>query len=113
MKKLFVSQPMRGRNDDEILAERNRIILEAQETLGEAVDPLPSFFEKYVVEGARTPVRYLANAIAMLSDADVAVFGKGWEDARGCRIEHQVCIDYGIDIICLDRGFDIGESDSD
>lgn len=100
MKKLFVSQPMRGLTADEIVAERNRIILKAQEAMGEAVNPLPSFVETYDVGlTERTPVRFLANSIAILADADVAVFGKGWEEARGCRIEHKVCMDYDIDIV--------------
>ncbi len=97
MKKLFVSQPMRGRSEDEIVAERNRVILKAQEALGEAVDPIPSY-----CPGAHEgigPVRALANNIYLLGDADAAVFAKGWEKARGCRIEHQICLDYGIDII--------------
>lgn len=102
MKKLFVSQPMRGRSDDEILAERNRIIVKSQQIVGEAVDPLPSFFETFDVgRGENTPVRFLANSIAMLADAEVAAFAPGWEEARGCRIEHQVCIDYGIDTVYI------------
>ena len=100
MKRLFVSQPMRGKTDDEIVAERNRIILKAQEALGEAVNPLPSFVETYDVGlTERTPVRYLANAIAMLADADVAVFAKGWENSGGCQIEHMVCTEYGIPFV--------------
>ena len=97
MKKLFVSQPMRGRSEDEIVAERNRVILKAQEALEEAVDPIPSYCPE-AHEGIG-PVRALANSIYLLGDADVAVFAKGWEKARGCRIEHQICLDYGIDII--------------
>lgn len=99
MKKLFVSQPMQGKTDEEILAERNRIILKAQDALGEAVDPLPSFFKDYDEKGKNAPVHYLANSIYMLTEADAAVFAKGWEEARGCRIEHQICLDYGIDIV--------------
>ena len=97
MKKLFVSQPMRENSPDEILAERNRVILKAQEALGEAVDPIPSY-----CPGAHEgigPVRALANSIYLLGDADAAVFAKGWEKARGCRIEQAICLEYGIDIV--------------
>ena len=99
MKKLFVSQPMRGKSDEEILTERNRIILKAQDALGEAVDPLPSFFKSPAKEHENAPVHYLANSVHMLAEADAAVFAKGWEEARGCRIEHEVCLAYGIDIV--------------
>ncbi len=33
MKKLFISQPMRGKTDEEILAERKRLLKVQRETL--------------------------------------------------------------------------------
>ena len=36
---------------------------------------------------------------APAAEADAAVFAKGWEEARGCRIEHEICLAYGIDIV--------------
>lgn len=44
MKKLFVSQPMNGKSDKEILDERNRLIAEAEERSGEKFDVLETFF---------------------------------------------------------------------
>ena len=41
----------------------------------------------------------LSEDIRLLSCADAAVFTKGWEDARGCRIEHSCCVEYGTEII--------------
>jgi hypothetical protein len=35
----------------------------------------------------------------LLASADVAYFAKGWEEARGCRIENICAIEYGIDVI--------------
>ena len=40
----------------------------------------------------------LGKSISLMSDADLVVFAPGWEDARGCRIEHQVARDYGIQV---------------
>lgn len=37
MKKLFVSQPMKDKTDNEILAERKKAIKKAEEKLGEPV----------------------------------------------------------------------------
>ena len=39
MKKLFISQPMRGKSDEEILAERKKAIELAQEMIGEPENP--------------------------------------------------------------------------
>lgn len=44
-------------------------------------------------------MKYLAKSLELLADADVAYFAKGWESARGCRIENQCAIEYGIDTI--------------
>ena len=43
----------------------------------------------------------LGRAIIKLSEADIVVFAEGWENARGCRIEHTIAQDYGMDIILL------------
>lgn len=46
MKKLFISQPMRGKSDEEILAERKKAIELAQEMIGEPVEVIDSFFQE-------------------------------------------------------------------
>lgn len=33
------------------------------------------------------------------SGADIAYFAKGWQDARGCKIENTCAIEYGIPVI--------------
>lgn len=44
MKKLFISQPMKGKTDEEILAERRKAIRSAERQLGEAIEVIDSFF---------------------------------------------------------------------
>jgi len=34
-----------------------------------------------------------------LSTADVAYFAEGWDEARGCKIEHECAVEYGINRI--------------
>ena len=46
MKRLFISQPMKGKSNDEILAEREKAISRAEEIVGEPVEVIDSFFEK-------------------------------------------------------------------
>lgn len=45
MKKLFISQPMRGKTDEEILAVRAKAIKSAEEMIGEPVKVIDSFFQ--------------------------------------------------------------------
>jgi hypothetical protein len=91
MKKLFISQPMRGLTDEEILKTREEIRIKAEKTIGEPIELIDSFFEDFKPIG-NIPVAYLGKSISLLATADVAYFGEGWKDARGCKIEHEVAV---------------------
>lgn len=97
MKKLFISQPMRGKTDEEILAERKKAIESAGRNLGEPVEVIDSFFQTAPADAR--PLWFLGKSLELLSTADIAYFAKGWEDARDCRIENQCAIEYGIEVI--------------
>ena len=96
--KLFISQPMRDKTDEEILAEREKAIKTVSAIFGyDDVKVINSFFQG--VPHDAKPLWYLGESIKMLSNADVAYFCKGWDDYRGCQIEHRASKDYGIPII--------------
>ena len=97
MKKLFISQPMRGKTNEEIMAVREKAIESAERNLGENVEVIDSFFQNAPVDA--NPLWYLAKSLELLSTADVAYFAKDWEKYRGCRIENTCAIEYGIDVI--------------
>ncbi|MDB2103999.1 hypothetical protein PMW00_13335 [Clostridium paraputrificum] len=100
IKKLFISQPMRGFTDEEILKTREEIRIKAEKTIGEPVELIDSFIKDYPGEINKViPVYYLGKSIQFLSQADVAYFGGDWRTARGCLIEHEVAVQYGIDRI--------------
>lgn len=99
MKKLFISQPMNGKTEEEILAVREKAIESAKRNLGEDVEVIDSYFEDYNPENGCVPLKYLSKSLELLADADVAYFAKGWEDVRGCKIENACAIAYGIDVI--------------
>ena len=95
MKKIFISQPMRGRSDEEILKERENLVEKAKKYFNDDIEILDSYFADY----NGNALGFLAKSIEVLSHADIALFGKGWENARGCVIEHKCCEEYGIEII--------------
>lgn len=97
MKKLFISQPMKGKTDEEILKEREKAIRSAKEHLGEEIEVIDSFFQSAPVDVR--PLWFLGKSLELLSTADVAYFAKGWEEARGCKIENECAIAYGITVI--------------
>lgn len=97
MKKLFISQPMRGKSDEEILKEREEAIKKAKEVCGEEVEVIDSFFQS--AQANARPLWFLGKSLELLSTADIAYFAPGWEDARGCKIEHLCAVEYGLDRI--------------
>lgn len=97
MKKLFISQPMKDKSDDEILAEREKAIKSAEGLLGEPVEVIDSFFQSAPADAR--PLWFLGKSLELLSTADVVYFAKGWEKARGCKIENTCAIEYGITVI--------------
>ena len=100
MKKLFISQPMRGLTDEEILRAREEIRFRAEQVVGEPLELIDSFIEEYPGEINKSiPVWYLGKSIQLLSQADIVYFGGDWRNARGCIIEYQIAIAYGIKVI--------------
>ena len=93
--KVFISQPMKGRSDEDIKAERNAVI-EAMKKDNANVEVIDSFFEGAPHDAK--PLWFLAKALELLSTADMAVFVDYCnETSRGCKIEALCCKEYGID----------------
>ena len=98
--RLFISQPMRGKSDEEIESEREDLIAIAKAVYagrGE-VEVIDSFFKGGldVPAGAKAPLYYLSKSLELLATADVAIFAEDWREARGCRIEHECADGYGV-----------------
>ena len=100
LKKLFISQPMRGLTDEEILKTREELKNKAEKTIGESLELINSFIEDYPGEIDKSiPVWYLGKSIQFLSQADIAYFGGDWRNARGCKIEYEIVNAYEIKFI--------------
>lgn len=97
MKKVFISQPMRDKSMPQILRERQQAILEISKLCDESIEIIDSIQKEYYV-GANS-LWFLSKSIEKLSTADIAYFAEGWEDARGCKIEHDCAVEYGITIL--------------
>ena len=81
MKKLFISQPMRDKTDEEIKSERNEIIQRVKERYPhEEIEVIDSFFE--TAPHNAKPLWFLGKSLELLSTADIVYFAKGWEEYR-------------------------------
>ena len=90
-KKLFVSLPMRGLTDEEILEKQKKIF----EPYKDEYELMNNIFREDP-PNPNNPVWYLGGSIQMLGDADLVIFASDWADASGCRIERMVCALYAI-----------------
>lgn len=104
MEKAMLSQPMAGKTDAEIVATREKAIVTLKERGYEIVNTLftdewysnEQMAERGVVQ---IPLCFLAKSLENMSLCHAAYFCKGWEAARGCRIEHEAAKAYGLNII--------------
>jgi hypothetical protein len=87
----MISQPMKGKEREQILAERKRAVKYLESQNYKVIDTVFTDYAK-----THSPLQCLAKSIETLSEMDLVYFLKGWEKARGCRIEYLCCIDYGI-----------------
>ena len=89
--RIFISQPMKDLSEEEIRHNREKAIRKIKGLYGNDVEILDSY-----IDGGGTPLWCLGKSIELLSTADVAYFLKGWNSARGCRIEYMCAENYGI-----------------
>lgn len=104
MKKIMISQPMAGKTEQEITETRNRFLGFAEEKNYVVINTLftdawyyPESMEKRGV--VHKPLCFLAKSLENMADCHIVYFAKGWENARGCAIEHEVAKQYGLEII--------------
>lgn len=102
--KAMLSQPMNGKTNDEIVATRERAIKELEAAGYEVINTLftdewysPENMKNRGVENI--PLCFLAKSLENMSLCNAAYFCKGWDKARGCKIEHDAAVAYGLDII--------------
>lgn len=90
---------MNGRSDEAIKAERKQADKAAEKVVGAEVEEIDSFFETAPHDAK--PLWFLGKSLELLAGADIAVFCKGWDSARGCKIERAAAEAYGIPCIDL------------
>ena len=97
---VFISQPMKNKSKDGIQRERKLIEDSLPKLLGEGdYVVMPMISE--VTLSMNKPAHCLGSSIQDMSCSDIVVFAPGWRDARGCTIEHTVCLLYRIPYVEL------------
>ena len=109
--KVFISQPMRGKTDEEILGRRAEIVAMLHQAFPtKDIDVIDSFTKDESLK-EKGSVAMLGHSISLMADADLVIFDWGHsmsidEDYHpGMEIEFHVAREYKI------PGFNIGEID--
>ena len=104
IKKAMLSQPMAGKTQEQIVETREQAIKVLEEKGYVVINTLftdawyhkDKMTERGVVQ---IPLCFMAKGIENMSLCHAVYFCKGWENARGCKIEHEVAKAYGLDIL--------------
>lgn len=103
-KKAMISQPMAGKTDEEIVAAREKAVADLEAMGYEVVNTY--FTDEWYSDEAmeergvvQVPLCFLAKSLENMSLCHAAYFYPGWEKARGCKIEHEAALAYGLEVI--------------
>ena len=102
--KAMISQPMAGKTDQEIVETRERAHKALLEKGYLVINTLftDEWYSKEAMASrgvVQIPLCFLAKSLENMSLCHAAYFCKGWEQARGCKIEHEAAVAYGLEII--------------
>ena len=104
MKKLFVSVPMKGREENEIKDSIQKMKKVAEIYEGEELELIDSYIEHNPPKNTHEAVWYLGEAIKKMAEADVFIGIDSDYEWSGCAIEGDVARRYGIKsyIVCAE-----------
>ena len=89
--KVMISQPMNGKKESQIRLERQKVIKILEDLGWQVIDTI---FTDEAPKSCNPAIYYLSKSIEEISKVDAVMFMNGWEKARVCRIEHDICLQY-------------------
>lgn len=109
-KNIFISQPMSGKSEEEILATRQKAIDKIHQLFdadGVEINIIASYindatrkrFEERVNDDINWDIFWLSQSLERLAMADMIWLCDGWEYSNGCNIELECATRYGISIM--------------
>lgn len=87
----MISQPMHNKTNEQIRKEREQLVKNLE---AEGYEVIDTIIAEDTPENCDQAIYYLSKSIEYLSKVDAVYFMRGWEKARGCKIEHEVAVEY-------------------
>lgn len=109
-KNIFISQPMTGKSEEEILATRQKEIDKIHQLFdanGVEINIIASYiddatrkhFKEHVSDDINWDIFWLSQSLERLAMADMIWLCDGWEYSKGCNVELECAIQYGLCIV--------------
>lgn len=95
-KKLYISCPMRGRSEDAIRRDMDRMHKVAEATFDQELEVIPTYVKHNPPKNVNKAIWCLGESIKKMSEADYFIGVRWCDGARGCRIEDETAAAYGI-----------------
>ena len=119
-KNVFISQPMTGKSEEEILATRQKEIEKIHQFFdadGVEINIIASYiddatrkrFEEHVSDNINWDIYWLSKSLERLAMADTIWLCDGWEYSKGCNVELECAMQYGISIVYPEYIIEWGE----
>jgi hypothetical protein len=96
--KIFLSQPMNGRSEEELKKEREEVSSTIRDIYKDIDVEIINTFISESYDEKHFGLKYLAESIRLLDEADEIWMLPGWENARGCKIELACAKSYDIPV---------------
>lgn len=105
--KVFISQPMTGLTEEEILSARKQARDNIIAVYGDDVKIIDNYYNDLYRQNVEQSmdgvvnswdVFWLSESLNGMSEADLIWFVDGWQHSRGCTVEHLCASLYGIDM---------------
>lgn len=102
--KVFISQPMKGKTQLEILNEKEKSLFKIKDYVFRNFNQDIEIIETYFKDFDGNRLQFLGKSISDgMALCDIAVFLPGWEKADGCRCENFIAIQYGLKILYINE----------
>lgn len=95
-KKLFISCPMRGRSEDAIRRDMDRMHKMAEIVFDQELEVIPTYIEHIPPETTNKSIWCLGESIKKLAEADYFIGVAGLTQNRGCEVEAHVAHAYEV-----------------
>lgn len=96
MKKLFISCPMKGRTEENILNSMARMHRIAEAVFDQELEAIPTYIKDAPPENVNEAVYYLGESIKKMAEADYFIGVPYSEVFSGCQIEYMIAERYDI-----------------